>query len=147
MITCKDTGEQVLTYKEYLKTKHWLKLKALYSYQYEIKRCRLCGSERRLNIHHVTYENLGNETFKDLIYLCQPCHYKIHEEFGTADTKMLKRLPEQGVKRVVKAKKPKKNKKQKDCKSCIDYHKGKCILGKDAKGKGCSKHKSKTKKK
>jgi 5-methylcytosine-specific restriction endonuclease McrA len=36
--------------------------------------CRLCYAERRLEVHHATYERLGCEHDRDLIALCSICH-------------------------------------------------------------------------
>jgi len=38
-------------------------------------RCQLCGETRRLQVHHVTYVNLGNEKDEDLTALCWYCHF------------------------------------------------------------------------
>ena len=37
-------------------------------------RCQVCGEARRLQVHHVTYERLGNEKDGDLTVLCWYCH-------------------------------------------------------------------------
>jgi 5-methylcytosine-specific restriction endonuclease McrA len=37
-------------------------------------RCRTCGSNENLEVHHVTYERFGNESMEDLITLCKECH-------------------------------------------------------------------------
>ncbi len=64
-------------YVNYRKTKKW---KTLASHIKEIhkNKCAICGSERRLVIHHKTYVNLYNEKNEDLICICNTCHYKIH---------------------------------------------------------------------
>lgn len=41
--------------------------------------CFRCGSRERLNVHHKNYKNLGNETDKDLVVLCENCHKKLHQ--------------------------------------------------------------------
>jgi 5-methylcytosine-specific restriction endonuclease McrA len=43
-------------------------------------RCQVCGSTKRLEVHHVTYANLGHELDSDLTVLCWWCH-RWHE-FG-----------------------------------------------------------------
>lgn len=45
-------------------------------------RCQVCGATRRLEVHHVTYANLGRERDADLTVLCWWCH-RWHE-FGKA---------------------------------------------------------------
>jgi len=42
-------------------------------------RCRLCGYEEDLQIHHLTPKILGgNNTVRNLITLCVPCHGLLH---------------------------------------------------------------------
>jgi hypothetical protein len=51
------------------------------------RRCEKCGTAATrtakgnwagLNVHHLTYERLGNETPGDLIVLCRSCHEQEH---------------------------------------------------------------------
>lgn len=48
-------------------------------------RCCMCGrpaeqTKNGLQVHHVTYRNLGHENvWKDLATLCGSCHIKIHK--------------------------------------------------------------------
>lgn len=44
--------------------------------------CQMCSSTNNLNIHHVTYERLGNENLSDLVTLCNNCHSKLHNKLG-----------------------------------------------------------------
>jgi 5-methylcytosine-specific restriction endonuclease McrA len=37
-------------------------------------KCERCGRAGDLELHHKTYERLGNERFSDLELLCNPCH-------------------------------------------------------------------------
>lgn len=66
-------------YNNYLKTKHWKqkRQKVLKSAKYK---CQLCSSKEKLNVHHNTYKNIGNEKKEDLIVLCEKCHKKFHEK-------------------------------------------------------------------
>lgn len=45
-------------------------------------RCQLCRSTKKLNVHHNTYENLGNERDEDLFVLCKRCHSIFHGACG-----------------------------------------------------------------
>ncbi len=46
-------------------------------------RCQLCSASGvRLNVHHNTYDNYGEERLEDLVVLCRPCHERHH---GLAD--------------------------------------------------------------
>ena len=68
---------KAMPYKEYLQTQHWINTRemALIRANYE---CQLCRSEYRLQVHHNTYKNIGNEKDEDLIVLCEKCHKKHH---------------------------------------------------------------------
>lgn len=61
-----------ISYKNYLLTPHWKKIKE-YTYK-KYKACRWCGNKENLNIHHLTYEHLWHEDDRDLIVLCEYCH-------------------------------------------------------------------------
>ncbi len=68
-----------LPYTEYLKTQYWgaRRLFALKRAQY---RCQVCNaSDKPLNVHHRSYERLGEERNTDIIVLCQPCHEMFHK--------------------------------------------------------------------
>lgn len=67
-----------LQYKEYLQTEHWLTLST--KIKEDVGKCQLCGSTHRLEVHHNNYDNLWNETSKDLIVLCHECHSKFHDK-------------------------------------------------------------------
>lgn len=41
-------------------------------------RCQLCNTGGQLNVHHRTYERVGNEANIDLVVLCRPCHKTYH---------------------------------------------------------------------
>lgn len=40
--------------------------------------CKLCFSKAKLHVHHITYDNFGNEPMSELITVCKSCHEKIH---------------------------------------------------------------------
>lgn len=45
-------------------------------------RCAICDAEWRLahdDLHHLTYDQLGDETYPDLMALCRPCHELLHQ--------------------------------------------------------------------
>lgn len=44
-------------------------------------KCRKCGKRNcRLEVHHLTYKNFGDEPLNDLITVCSRCHHKIHSK-------------------------------------------------------------------
>ncbi len=62
-----------VNYEKYLQSTLWFnkrnESKARANY-----RCQLCNSPERLEVHHRTYERLGNELPEDLTVLCNDCH-------------------------------------------------------------------------
>lgn len=68
-------------YEDYLASSHWQEVRrsAIRRAGY---RCQVCNrSSSQLEVHHRTYENLGNEEEYDVIALCSHCHSIFHE-FG-----------------------------------------------------------------
>ena len=70
--------ENKMSYKKYLKTKEWNKIRSKVCSRDKGK-CKKCGKKGN-EVHHLTYEHIFNEEFylKDLILLCRECHEKIH---------------------------------------------------------------------
>lgn len=68
-----------MPYKQYLLTDHWKQTRtnALKVAEYK---CQLCNKNSRLQVHHRTYENRGDEKPSDLIVLCSSCHAKFHNK-------------------------------------------------------------------
>jgi len=46
--------------------------------EYHGASCDICGSERQLQVHHITYARKGHELLSDLVVLCKWCHLKQH---------------------------------------------------------------------
>ena len=65
-------------HEAYLKTGKWavLRIKALTRDDYT---CQGCLEKKAVQVHHITYENIGNEFCFELISLCDDCHEKIHD--------------------------------------------------------------------
>jgi hypothetical protein len=70
-------------YKEYLKTEHWQEIRELKLQSVNYK-CQICNSNKELNIHHRSYENLYNEQnhLEDLTVLCKECHGLYHDRLA-----------------------------------------------------------------
>ena len=64
-------------YEDYLLSDHWQKkrLKALEKAEHK---CERCGTTERLQVHHLSYKNLGCEPLEDLQVLCHKCHAELH---------------------------------------------------------------------
>lgn len=73
-----------MAYEEYLKTPEWQerRKKALANAKH---RCQVCNSKDNLNVHHRTYERLGEELPSDLTVLCYECHGLFHSNRNLAD--------------------------------------------------------------
>lgn len=71
---------QMLTYSEYLQTKHWKSLRSVALKRFDYQ-CARCGSAKNLQVHHVNYENMGlpGSELEDLIVLCNKCHEEVHK--------------------------------------------------------------------
>jgi len=72
-IICIDTGEIFHTYKSYLKSKHWKVIRS----KFKGSHCLFCNSNQ-IQVHHLSYKNIGKETEEDLIALCPKHHVKAH---------------------------------------------------------------------
>lgn len=75
-------------YPEYLATDHWKKVRdaMLMSYhaRCQAKACLYAGDswygdEADIHVHHLTYNNKGNERYRDLTLLCRTHHEQWHE--------------------------------------------------------------------
>ena len=67
------------TYQRYLRSRQWAGTRALAIHRAD-GMCEVCGETQYLEVHHKTYERLGNETHDDLIVLCSSCHAKVHDK-------------------------------------------------------------------
>jgi 5-methylcytosine-specific restriction endonuclease McrA len=65
-------------YRTYLGTVQWQRRREQ-ALERDRFRCRNCGSEARLVVHHQSYEHLGDEWPEDLKVLCWDCHQWEHE--------------------------------------------------------------------
>jgi len=63
-------------YIEYMKSDAWREKRGLVLERSGGK-CEKCGFEA-CDVHHLTYERLGNESMDDLQALCLKCHWTAH---------------------------------------------------------------------
>ena len=49
------------------------------------KYCQLSGATTNLEVHHITYDNLGNEYLEDLVLLSRKAHQFTHDYYGSYD--------------------------------------------------------------
>ena len=64
-------------YHEYLN--HWLWFEKRDCFLSIKPLCEVCNRKSVL-VHHKTYENIGNESQRDLMALCWNCHTNIHKK-------------------------------------------------------------------
>lgn len=66
-------------YDPYLNSAAWAKRRNLV-----MKRaggiCEGCGERPPQEVHHLTYEHVGNEFLFELVAICSACHDRLHEE-------------------------------------------------------------------
>lgn len=77
---CEPTFEE--RYQAYLRSAAWRKRRG-YALARAGNRCEGCGVsslERRLEVHHITYDRLGFEDLRDLRVLCPECHERADEK-------------------------------------------------------------------
>jgi 5-methylcytosine-specific restriction endonuclease McrA len=71
-------------YAAYLQSEKWARKRAKALAQAG-NRCALCNGSVGLNVHHRTYQRIGNESQEDLIVLCRNCHERHHAIFDEGD--------------------------------------------------------------
>lgn len=67
------------SYESYLLSELWQQKKEA-AIKWRNNQCELCGSMKFLEVHHTSYEFVGNERLRDLLVVCKFCHRQIHEE-------------------------------------------------------------------
>ena len=67
-------------YQWYLQSRHW-RNRRLQAIEDVGSACQICGSEVDLQVHHLNYDNLGNEKDTDLLVACEVCHKKHSEGY------------------------------------------------------------------
>lgn len=69
-----------MDYATYLRTKHWLYFQEE-TLQKACFKCQGCNKgDTILSVHHHNYNNLGRETFDDVIVLCETCRAKFYNK-------------------------------------------------------------------
>jgi len=73
------SGEWWNKYRAYMKSKEWDEFKIRVK-KIRGNKCEKCNSNKFiLDVHHLTYERLGNEWVEDVQVLCRPCHRAQHK--------------------------------------------------------------------
>ena len=72
--------ETAIDYQQYLASREWRVKRKLFIEEETYGVCERCADCPIENVHHLTYANVGNEDWKDLMGLCRPCHEYIAAE-------------------------------------------------------------------
>ena len=70
-----------MSYTDYLKSPHWQSVRSrkfFFNRLGKSVKCSICDSISGLQIHHLTYINIGNENSKTLRIICENCHQILH---------------------------------------------------------------------
>lgn len=73
-----ENETEKIDHQEYINSPKW-KAKRQMVLERDNFRCRKCGTGKNLDVHHITYENIGNEPLDDLVTLCRNCHEEVHK--------------------------------------------------------------------
>lgn len=65
-------------YGKYLRSAHWRAFRKLAITAAQGK-CKRCGSQEQLNVHHRHYRSLGREVLEDVEVYCDSCHKAEHQ--------------------------------------------------------------------
>jgi len=69
-------GDRDYYRNDYLKSEHWKDLRAKKLQLNPV--CEKCGSNKRVEPHHLIYKNLHDICVEDLMTLCRICHEELH---------------------------------------------------------------------
>jgi hypothetical protein len=73
----KGLTEYQIKYREYLASEEWGEIRQKVFFRSN-GFCEACGVKQATEVHHRTYERVGNESLLDLVATCSDCHHKIH---------------------------------------------------------------------
>ena len=73
--------KRALRYETYINSPLWTRVKNTY-YQKHGRRCAACLSSKHVQLHHMSYKNLGNEADEALVALCDDHHKEYHQRYG-----------------------------------------------------------------
>ncbi len=76
-LTLKFQKSRYYKYLLHLQSEYWkdIRLKVL---ERDSHTCQECKERSATEVHHLSYERLGNELLGDLLAVCRSCHLKIH---------------------------------------------------------------------
>lgn len=75
----KDSVEWWKWYNGYLKTPQWQQKRELIMLRAN-GLCEGCGQRKATQVHHKTYDHVGNELLFELVAVCFECHHILHPD-------------------------------------------------------------------
>lgn len=83
-----------IAYHRYLRSDKWANKRRAVLQRFNYT-CAKCGKRHVLfNVHHLTYARIFNEPLTDLILLCEPCHFALHNTMQKGShNKIINALP------------------------------------------------------
>lgn len=78
-------NDNAIEYERYIKSASWRRRAARVKLE-RGEKCERCGGTTNLQVHHLTYRNIGNEPNKDLLVLCRQCH-SLADEIRIAESR------------------------------------------------------------
>jgi 5-methylcytosine-specific restriction endonuclease McrA len=64
-------------YKQYLQSEAWRRRRELVLRR-ALGICEGCGQASATEVHHLTYDHVGNEFLWELVAICRDCHERYH---------------------------------------------------------------------
>jgi hypothetical protein len=88
--TWRVRDEVLSNYYDYLESDEWKEIKIKLRKLKEYKKCKVCGSNWNIQLHHKTYKYLLTEQkCRGIVPVCGKCHKMIHEYAKKKDVSVL----------------------------------------------------------
>lgn len=68
-------------YRIYIKSKAWFDRRKIFLEMFG-DCCIICKTKEKIEVHHISYRNLGREKDEELVSLCKVHHKEYHEKYG-----------------------------------------------------------------
>ena len=78
-----DASDRKVQYQAYLRSQKWRAIRSRVMSRAG-GTCEGCGILPAHEVHHLTYENIGDELLFQLVALCEDCHEKVHRQKAVA---------------------------------------------------------------
>ncbi len=74
---------------QYLQSAHWKRRKSRYFAKHG-RWCAACNTKRRIDLHHLSYQHVGNESDGDLMGFCRQHHALAHKYWDSGRYKTIR---------------------------------------------------------